>query len=541
MRRNWSPTLAAGALVFGVVGCAHVPKRPEPVNASTSEKLPAKLDGAVTAAAFQPPHVPTPGEPMATAIAPAPSVSAELSGPQPVDAFIRRALAENRTVQAAFHNVQSLKYRVPQVTTLDDPVASNTIFGIPSLAPQYSLMGYNPYNLTLAQQFPWFGTLRLRGEVAERDVAVALAELAAAQLDSVAAVKRAYFDLYVSEKTEAIIAENRKILEDFRAISKSRLETGGSQQDVLRAEVLISELDRDAASIQQGLATARASLTRLLHVSPETDLRTLPDLPKTAVPAEIERLYQLAIAVRPELRGRLAAVARDEKAVELARKRFYPNVTVGLSYMDMSKKNATTPLTAGGMPNIGLFVGFNLPIYRAKYRAGVCEAEQRKQADAKLYEAQRDETLGEIRDFMVQAKVQQDVIGLLRDQILPRTNATLELARSDYAKGNVDVATVFSALREVLQIQLQVAQVEGELGKALASLERAVGTQINEHPHAVGAEARTPAQSPDPSQLPAPPEDSGPFRPNAPTSTPEAARPEQVKPEPPASLDLHSH
>ena len=63
---------------------------------------------------------------------------------------------------------------------LDDPVASNVVFPIPSVAPQYSLMGYNPYNLTLAQQFPWFGTLRLRGEVADRDVKVALAELATA-------------------------------------------------------------------------------------------------------------------------------------------------------------------------------------------------------------------------------------------------------------------------------------------------------------------------------------------------------------------------
>ena len=138
------------------------------------------------------------------------SVPPELSGPQPVDAFIRRALAENRTVQAAFHNVQSLKHRIPQVTALDDPVASNTVFPIPSVAPQYSLMGYNPYNLTLAQQFPWFGTRRLRGEVADRDVRVALAELAVAQLDAVTAVKRAYFDLYAGERTRAILIENHE-------------------------------------------------------------------------------------------------------------------------------------------------------------------------------------------------------------------------------------------------------------------------------------------------------------------------------------------
>ena len=164
---------------------------------------------------------------------------AELAGPQPVEAFVARALAENRTVQAAYHNVQSLKHRLPQVTALDDPVASNVVFPIPSVAPQYSLMGYNPYNLTLAQQFPWFGTLKLRGAVAERDVQIALAELAAAQLDSVAAVKRAYCNLFAATKTDEILAENRKVLEDFRAIARQRLKTGGSQQDVLRAELLL--------------------------------------------------------------------------------------------------------------------------------------------------------------------------------------------------------------------------------------------------------------------------------------------------------------
>ena len=406
----------------------------------------------------------------------------EISDAQPVDVLIRRALTENRTVQAAYHNVQSVSARIPQVTALDDPVASNAVFPIPGVAPQYFLMGYNPYNLTLAQQFPWFGTLRLRGEAAEKDVQVALAELAAAQLDTVAAVKRAYYNLYASLKTEEILTENRKILEDFRTLARERLKTGGTQQDVIKAELLISELDRELANNQQGIAMARSALGRQAHIRPDAALKTRPTLSLASVPDEIERLNQLAIAARPELRGRLAAIARDEKAIELARQRFYPNVTLGLTYMDMDKNNAVAPKTASGSPNVGLFVGFNLPVYRNKYRAGVCEAQERALADAKLYEAQRDETYSEIQDLMVQARTQQNVLGLLRDSILPRTKESLELARSDYAKSNVDYATVLSTLREVLQVQLQIAQVEAELAKALAALERAVGCQLNEHP-----------------------------------------------------------
>ena len=512
MIRQWSAALVA-VLLSGVTGCTKLAHRHEA----------GKVDPRVTTAGFRHDDPLPPAEPMATAeMIPIPP---ELSGPQPVDAYIRRALAENRTVQAAYHNVQSLKLRIPQVTALDDPVASNTVFPIPSVAPQYSLMGYNPYNLTLAQQFPWIGTLRVRGQVAARDVDVALAELSAARLDAVMAVKRAYYDLYANLKTEAILVENRKILETFREEAGQRLKVGGTQQDLLRAGVLISELDRELAVVQAGIATARAALSRQLHVSPEAELRTLPDAPPMDVPAQIERLYQLAIAARPELKGRLSAIARDEQAVELARKRSYPNITLGLTYMDMEKTNAVTPRTASGQPNVGLFVGFNLPVNRAKYRASVGEAQERTLADAKLYEAQRDETYGEIHDFMTQARVQQNVLGLLRDGILPRAEQALELAGKDFAAGNVDLPTVLSAQRETLQVQVQVAQIEGELGKALASLERAVGCQFNEHPPApaaaaAAADTANTAASPSP-----PPSTSGPFQPEMPPANP---RPERV-------------
>lgn len=460
------------ALVFGVVGCSQPIKRPTPVG----------FDDRIRPAVHQPETRPTWG----TAVGPMPA-SPEFSGPQSLDVYIRRALNENRTVRAAYHNVQAMRHRIPQVTALEDPMASNTIYPIPSVAPQYSLMGYNPYVLMLTQQFPWFGTLRLRGEAAERDVQVALAELATAQLDTVAAVKRAYADLHAARKTEDILLADRKTLEEIREAERERVKAGVSQQDSIRAEIRIGRLDQELVMTRQALVTARASLARQLHVSPESDLRTTSELPIGTVPAEFDRLYQLAIMARPELRGRLAAVARDTTAVALARKRTRPNVTLGLSYMDMQKTNAETPQTAGGMPNVGLVVGFNLPVYRAKNRAGIFEAQEKVRADAQLYEAGQDEATGEIRDFMAQAKAQWDILALLRESILPRAEEALDLARDEYARGLADFPGVSSALSETLQIRLQMVRAEADLAKALASLERAVGCELNDHPPQPGA------------------------------------------------------
>ncbi|WP_435011031.1 TolC family protein [Tundrisphaera lichenicola] len=440
-----------------------------------------------------------------------PPTPLELLGARPVDDFIRRALSENRSVQAARFNVLAFRSRIPQVTALEDPMVSNTIYPIPSVAPQYSLMGYNPYNLMLSQQFPWFGTLGLRGQAAEKEVEVALAELAAAELEAVASVKRAYLDLYFNQRAEAILTENRRLAGDFVIIASERYKTGGvGQQDVLRAEVAVDELDRELIRVRQGMVSARADLARQLHVDPDSELRTMPDLPLEAVPDELDRLYRLATAARPELKGRLAAIARDERAVELALKRYKPNVTVGLSYMDMEKTNAATPTTASGAPNVGLFVGFNLPIYQQKLAAGVSEAQARTVADAKLYEAERDSTYREIKDLITQANSHKSIAELFRSSILPKSRQALEASTSEYRVGNVDYVSLITAWREVLQVELQLAQVETELGKALASLERAVGCQLNEHPPATPA-----AGSPDPSEVmpvPPPAESPSPFR-----------------------------
>ena len=145
----------------------------------------------------------------------------------------------------------------------------------------------------------------------------------------------------------------------------------------------------------------------------------------------------------------MAAIARDEKAVELARKRFYPNITLGFTYMDMEKTNAVTPKTASGSPNVGLFVAFNLPVHHAKYQAGVLEAKERARADGKLYEGpRRDETFSEIQDFMVQAKVQENVLSLLRDSIEPLHPATPRVWAIRLRQSPVSITlTVLSALR----------------------------------------------------------------------------------------------
>jgi outer membrane protein TolC len=459
-------------------------------------------------ASLRPPHSIGPEDPMAVALDPAPAPPG-LVGPRPVDDYINRALAENRTVQAAYFNVKALSHRIPQVTSLEDPVVSNTIYPTGSNGLQ-TATGYVPWNVLVAQQFPWFGTLALRGAAAEKDVQVAIAELATAQLDVVEAVKRSYADLYANERSAQILRENRALVEDFIEIARIRYESGQtSQQDVLSAEVALADLDREFVGIRQGMESSRADLAELMHVTPEAPLQTTLSSPAGDVPSQIDRLYRLAVASRPELQGRLAAVGRDAVAVELARKRSAPNVTLGFNYGLVSEDNAASPV-ANGNDNLGVFVGFNLPIYRRKIDGAILEAQARAVADARLYDAERDGIYRELKDLLSRARAQRETLDLFRESILPRSRDALDIALADYQTGGVDFLTLVSAWREVLQIELQVARFEAELGKSLASLERAVGIHLRDHPpeaSMVPPEASRAEEIPPPP----PPDGTGPF------------------------------
>jgi cobalt-zinc-cadmium efflux system outer membrane protein len=263
---------------------------------------------------------------------------------------------------------------------------------------------------------------------------------------------------------------------------------------------------------RRGLAQSRANLARQLHVSPDADLRALPDLPVAEIPARIERLYRLAAAVRPDLQGRFAAVARDERQVELARKRYYPNVQLGVAYNLITARNAADPL-ADGRDDVGLYVGFNMPIYRRKLDAAVCEAQARTLSDARQYDYDRDQAYSEIRELYAEAEAQRDTGDLLENNILPKSEQALEVAQKDYATGDLDFLTLNTARQDVLRLQVQVARLKADLNRTVAALERAVGAKLNEHPPKTESVPTTAVDSPPP------PENASPFR-QMPTSTP---------------------
>lgn len=398
----------------------------------------------------------------------------DLTGPQPVEAYVNFALAQNAGVQAARKSMEAAAMRVPQAASLKDPML--TVSGWPFYpnVPQ-TAAGRVTAEAMVSQEVPWFGKLRAQAEAAEAEVNMARAQLAATELEVIEEVSRTYYELYFVEQAIHITEQNRSLLADVLQIADARYRTSTtSQQDVLRLQAELSSVDSDILRLRQERDSARAELAQLLHVSPETPFETTEQLVAQDIPRDLDRLYKQAVAARPELHEQLAAVERDRFKVERAQLEYFPDLTFGAQWGEMTRNQALAP-TADGLDMVGLNISGNLPVYRKRISAGVREAEAQAVASARQYDQMRDQTLRDVRSLFAQATSQQEMAQLFRESIIPKTQQALEIAIREYRVGTTEFVQMIDNWRELLRMQIMHQQLEAQLRQTLASLERVVG------------------------------------------------------------------
>jgi outer membrane protein, heavy metal efflux system len=401
-----------------------------------------------------------------------------LNGPHTVNVYVDIALERNPRILAAQRLVAAQEQVIPQATALDDPMLSNSSMPITSNSLQ-TAAGRVPNTLTLSQKLPWLGKLRLRGEVAEQELKIALARLDEARLHIEEGVRLAYYDLYFNQRAIIITKESKALLDDLLHIAEARYQTGQtSQQDVLKAQVELDRLDDRLIDLSRALAFAQVDLARLLHTDPHVRPEAIAELVPSRPPTEPEVLYERASRCRPELQARQASIAQAERREELARLEYFPDVTLGIGWQSVTPDGAIAGMATGN-DNLMFMASMNLPIWRERLRAGVGEAHQRAIESALRYDASHDDTIRQVSRQLIQAHASEDQMRLLRENIIPRHDQTLHVSIADYRVGRIDFLSLIDNWTQLLTLQVQLARLEANLEQSLASLERAVGCALD--------------------------------------------------------------
>jgi cobalt-zinc-cadmium efflux system outer membrane protein len=446
------PTVCLIGLVALVAGCKSAPQTRDPEY------------GQVAYSVHQASHTP---EPAVAAVNP---TLPRLEGPHAVEEYIQFALGQNPDIQAARKQVEAFAHQVPVAASLQDPMLNVTV----QPAPVQTAAGPQEMILSASQKFHWFGKLDTRAGVAESQTNVARAHLAAQELATIAKVKRAYYELYYIQQAIAVTEAEQRLLGEIRDVANTRYKTGrASQQDVLRADLEISNVENELIQLRQQLESGQARLARVLHIAPQTRVLALDRLAPEQAPHDLDELQRRAVAARPELHAQLAAIQRDRQGVDLARLEYKPDITLGMSWIDVS--NAGLSPVANGRDAFLLTAGVNLPVYRRRLDSSVRSAEAKVVTSARQYDSLRDGTLEEVTDLFAQAKSQQEMLTLFEEDILRKARQTLEVSSRAYNVGEVDFLQLIDNWRQLLRYEVTYRRLQASLRQTLAELERVVG------------------------------------------------------------------
>ena len=366
-----------------------------------------------------------------------------------LDDLIIEGLRNSPEVLAAQARAEAAGYRIPQAKSLPDPMF---MFGYQNEGFQRFTIGNPDASQSmgmsnLSQMFPFWGKRALKGEMATRDAESLAALQDAARHRVTAQIKLYFYDLFLAYKTLDILKNRSELFSRIEDAAQARYASGtGMQQEVIMAQtekymiIEKEEMQRQRIQALQGMLNTTVGR----DVARPLGRPALP--PPTPFGATLDEVVSMVKDHSPDVRSKQKMVEGAEAKVRMAKKEYYPDVTVGASYF---------PRTGGLVDMWNLTFTVNLPIYyRTKQRQAEAEAQ------AALSEARRELTGTElmlasnVRESFSMVHAADRLMTLYKEGLIPKTNQDVQLAFSSYVTGRVDALTVITRIKNLLDYDL---------------------------------------------------------------------------------------
>ena len=415
--------------------------------------------------------------------------AASTTAPRPVDPFIREALSRNPGIQAAMANARAKLERIPQLTSLPDPL----IRAIVRPEPIQTAAGDMFFTLGVSQTFPMLAKLARAGNIAAAETRMALEQLNSKRVRLISDVERAYWQIYRLDRYLEITRENRRLLEDMERVVDTQYQVGKvQQQDLLRVQTELAKLRDDEHRFEIRRASAVAALNQLTDHPSHRSVPTTSRIDVQAVRADVDQLVTLASDHSPELAVLQEQIERDREQVELSKLGYWPDVTLGFEWNYLKGRRPFIPQVnpaTGVRPrfnrksdvgddNWAIMLQMNVPIWSQRVEAAKREARQRLSATQS--ELRSTENLIACRIFEAWSRIeaQEHTLRVLEAELIPQAEQTYEVTLTAYQAGETDFVTLIDNWRRWLDFELMRHRETVDLETAFADLQREVGLQL---------------------------------------------------------------
>jgi outer membrane protein TolC len=390
------------------------------------------------------------------------------AGELQLQGLIDEALRVSPEIQAARAKASASGFRVPQTTSLPDPMVMAGYQNVSTNRITYNEMDDSQFMFSASQQFFFPGKRALKGEAATGEAESAAASSTAVQLRTIAAIKELYYDLFLAHQSMDLLREKGVILRKVEDAALAQYSSGGGmQQDVLMAQTEKYMLLEREEMLRQKITTVEAALNSMVGREQAAPL----DRPVTPVfalyPHPLPELIAAAHQNSPEVKVREKMVASTSARVRLAEREYYPDITVtgnyGLKGQDFEDMWSLTTTV-------------NVPLYyTTKQRPALQEAEASWREAQNELQTVRLQLASAIRENYAMVQSTERLMELYRQGLNPKIHQDFQAALASYATGKTDALALISRLKTVTEIETSYWGQLVEREKAMARLAALTG------------------------------------------------------------------
>jgi outer membrane protein TolC len=342
----------------------------------------------------------------------------------------------------------------------------------------------------LQQTFPWFGKLSLKGDVAGEAANAEKERFEGEKLKLFYRVKDAYYEYYYLARAIAITQEHMELLAYLETAARAQYRVGTTAfGNVIKAQVELGQLEDRLRALKDLRDPMVVRVNAALNRPFGEPVPWPKAVPEENVVVSDEELFSWLKEGNPELKALDFAVAKEKVAIDLARKNYFPDITLGIKYINTNDRAQDTvapnPETGirpriaddGKDPVIATF-SINVPIWYGKYRAGEREARARYVATLKERNNRENHLVSDLKMTLYNFRDAERKIDLYRDTLIPQAEQSLNVLQQAFAAGKADFLDVIDAERKLVEFELSFERALASRAQRLAQLEILLGKEI---------------------------------------------------------------
>jgi len=392
-----------------------------------------------------------------------------------IHSFLKVAFIRNLRLQSVKKELEAKLKSYSQVVQLEDILGQFSSF----VKELDTKAGTGQHHTSIKQSYPFPGALSLKANIAEQEVRIAKEKYEIAIRDTVTQIKETFYEWVYLPQAIRITKEHLKFLTELEAVASVHFRTGkGGFNDIIKAQIKISKLKDELINLEEEKGVVEAKLAWFFNIGSPFPVEPPDSQALNPIGLPASELVNVAFIHQQELKLLLEEIRKSELAIQLAEKKYYPDLTPGFSYFEDRKGSRVGTIKTS--ESFETTPDTKPKLWFGENDAYIREARLHYQSLLKKLEDQKEGLRFKVKKFFYELDKAERAVGLYEKSLLPLAQKALEVSVAEYKTGKTDFLSLLDAETTLLNFGIDYQMALKNHGQNRARLEQLVGKQLSQ-------------------------------------------------------------